>query len=162
MKLVEPWSRGSVDPTEAIANRTSEPPTHLAVTPNIQERPETREGPDEVGDVVRLGSLERSTPCVPVVASSFVAIGGRFPFVSLLSPDKPLRHGFAKAGDVTSPSSYSCQCPHICQLARNAAGSCTYNTTISVVGVITRKKKHDTRSDPRSTCIDIRQDSPLV
>lgn len=60
-----------------------EPLTHLAIAPKIQEHFEMREGPDEVGDVIGLGGLERSAPGVPVTTSSFAGFVGRFPFVSL-------------------------------------------------------------------------------
>jgi hypothetical protein len=59
------------------------PRTHLAVAPEVQEHLEMREGRDEVGDVVRLGGLERSTPRIPVSANFCVAVPGWFPFVSL-------------------------------------------------------------------------------
>lgn len=64
-----------------------------------------RKGPDEVGNVIRLGGLEGSTPRIPVAASAFVVFASRFPFVFLRSPDKRLCHIFAKVDGVTYPVS---------------------------------------------------------
>lgn len=74
-----------------------EPLTHLAVASKIQEHFEMRNGPDEVGDVIRLGGLERSAPSVPVTASSFVDFVGRLPLVALGSQDKRLCRIFPRS-----------------------------------------------------------------
>ena len=124
--------------------------THLAIAPKIQEHFEMREGPGEVGNVIRLGGLEWSTPRVPVAASAFVAITSRFPFVSLWSPDKQSCHIFAKVDSVTLPNFYSYRYRYTCHLVRDVVGSCTCNTIVSVV-VVTRKKnvKPETVRGPR-------------
>lgn len=60
-----------------------EPLTHLTIAPKIQVDLETRKGPNKVGNVVGLGGLEWSAPCIPVITNLVIAFVGRFPLVPL-------------------------------------------------------------------------------
>ena len=71
--------------------------THLTIAPKIQEDFEMRKGPDEVGEVVGLGGLERSAPRIPVIAKFFVAFVSFSPFVTLLSEGKSVSRVLAQA-----------------------------------------------------------------
>lgn len=78
MRLVE--RHNSVDLTEVVV---CEARTHLTVALEVQEHSEVGQGPDKVGNVIRLGGLERSISREPTITHFVLGFAGRFPFVSL-------------------------------------------------------------------------------
>ena len=77
-RLVEQYD--SADLTEVTV---CESRTHLAVALKVQEHPEVRQGPDKVGNIIRLRGLERPATRIPFIANFRVAFAGWFPFVFL-------------------------------------------------------------------------------